>query len=180
MEGRWMIHDACLRSLSVIEEVSAAFARAFGRHAGGLLEEYRSQDAETILVAKGSLCGTIKDVVDDLRDKGHKVGLVRVKTFRPFPRAALLKALGGAKRIAVIEKGGSFGAGGVLTPEIKDALYDAGARMPVSGFCVSLGGRETTPDGIQEIIARIEKGEQVAYEYFGLKTQILPELVPTD
>jgi pyruvate ferredoxin oxidoreductase alpha subunit len=179
MEGRWMIHDAALRSLSVIEEVSAAFAQAFGRNSGGLLEEYKSADAETVLVAKGSICGTIKDVVDDLRDQGHKVGLVRVKTFRPFPRAALVKALAGAKRIAVIEKGGSFGSGGVMTPEIKDALYDAGARMPVSGFCVQLGGREVTPDGIRQIIARIEKGEQVAYEYFGLKKNILPDLVPS-
>jgi pyruvate ferredoxin oxidoreductase alpha subunit len=180
MEGRWMIHDAALRSLSVIEEVSAAFARAFGRNSGGLLEEYKSADAETVLVAKGSICGTIKDVVDGLRDQGRKVGLVRVKTFRPFPRAALLKALAGAKRIAVIEKGGSFGAGGVMTPEIKEALYDAGVRVPVSGFCVQLGGREVTPDGIREIIARVEKGEQVAYEYFGLKQAILPDLVPSE
>jgi pyruvate ferredoxin oxidoreductase alpha subunit len=131
-------------------------------------------------VAKGSICGTIKDVVDELRDKGQKVGLVRVKTFRPFPRAAIGKALSGAKRIAVIEKGGSFGAGGIMTPEIKDVLYDAGGRAPVSGFCVQLGGREITADGIKEIIARVTKGEQVAYEYFGLKQAILPDLVPID
>ena len=180
MEGRWMIHDAQLRSLSVIEEVSAEFAKVFGRNSGGLLEEYKSKDAETVLVAKGSICGTIKDVVDELREKGQKVGLVRVKTFRPFPRAAIVKALAGAKRIAVIEKGGSFGAGGIMTPEIKDALYDTGSRIPVSGFCVQLGGREITADGIKEIVARITKGEQVAYEYFGLKQAILPDLVPID
>jgi pyruvate ferredoxin oxidoreductase alpha subunit len=180
MEGRWMIHDAQLRSLSVIEEVSAEFAKVFGRNSGGLLEEYKSKDAETVLVAKGSICGTIKDVVDELREKGQKVGLVRVKTFRPFPRQAIVKALAGAKRIAVIEKGGSFGSGGIMTPEIKDALYDTGSRIPVSGFCVQLGGREITADGIKEIVARIAKGEQVAYEYFGLKQAILPDLVPTD
>jgi pyruvate ferredoxin oxidoreductase alpha subunit len=180
MEGRWMIHDAQLRSLSVIEEVSANFAKVFGRTSGGLLEEYKSKDAETILVAKGSICGTIKDVVDELRDKGQKVGLVRIKTFRPFPRQALVAALKGAKRIAVIEKGGSFGAGGIMTPEIKDALYDTGARIPVSGFCVQLGGREIAADGIKEIIRRVAKGEQVAYEYFGLKQAILPDLVPSD
>jgi pyruvate ferredoxin oxidoreductase alpha subunit len=180
MEGRWMIHDASLRSLGVIEEVSQAFANLFGRTSGGLIEEYRSQDAETILVAKGSICGTIKDVVDELREKGQKVGLVRIKTFRPFPRGALVKALRGAKQIAVVEKGGSFGAGGVTTPDLKDALYDAGLRMPVSGFCVQLGGREVTPDGIHEIIERVSKGEQVAFEYFRLKKGILPDLVPTD
>jgi pyruvate ferredoxin oxidoreductase alpha subunit len=180
MEGRWMIHDASLRSLGVIEEVSQAFAKMFGRASGGLIEEYRSQDAETILVAKGSICGTIKDVVDELREKGRKVGLVRIKTFRPFPREALVKAVRGAKQIAVVEKGGSFGAGGVTTPDLKDALYDAGLRMPVSGFCVQLGGREVTPDGIHEIIERVSKGEQVAFEYFRLKKGILPDLVPTE
>jgi pyruvate ferredoxin oxidoreductase alpha subunit len=180
MEGRWMIHDAQLRSLSVIEEVSANFAKVFGRNSGGLIEEYKSKDAETVLVAKGSICGTIKDVVDELRDRGQKVGLVRIKTFRPFPRQALVAALKGAKRIAVIEKGGSFGAGGIMTVDLKDALYDTGARVPVSGFCVSLGGREITADSIKEIISRVQKGEQVAYEYFGLKQAILPDLVPSD
>jgi len=178
MEGRWMIHDASLRSLGVIEEVSKAFAQAFGRTSGGLVEEYRSKDAETVLVAKGSISGTIKDVVDELRDKGRKVGLVRLKTFRPFPRDAVVKALRGAREIAVIEKGGSFGAGGIITPDLKDCLYDAGLRIPVSGFCVQLGGREVTPDGIREIIDRVSKGEQVAYEYFRLKKEILPDLVP--
>lgn len=180
MEGRWMIHDASLRSLGVIEEVSQAFTSAFGRASGGLIEEYKSRDAETILVAKGSICGTIKDVVDELREKGRKIGLVRIKTFRPFPREALVKAVRGAKQIAVVEKGGSFGAGGVTTPDLKDALYDAGLRMPVSGFCVQLGGREVTPDGIHEIIERVSKGEQVAFEYFRLKKGILPDLVPTE
>jgi pyruvate ferredoxin oxidoreductase alpha subunit len=178
MEGRWMIHDASLRSLGVIEEVSKAFAQAFGRTSGGLVEEYRSKDAETVLVAKGSISGTIKDVVDELRDKGRKVGLVRLKTFRPFPRDAVVKALRGAREIAVIEKGGSFGAGGIVTPDLKDCLYDAGLRIPVSGFCVQLGGREVTPDGIREIIDRVSKGERVVYEYFRLKKEILPDLVP--
>jgi len=179
MEGRWMIHDACLRSLSVIEEVSAEFARVFGRNSGGIIEEYKSKDADTILVGKGSICGTLKDVVDELRDKGQKVGLVRLKTFRPFPRKHLYEAVKNAKRIAVIEKGGSFGSGGIITPDLKDVLYDMGAKIPVSAFCVQLGGREITAEGIHEIVSRVSKGEQVAYEYFRLKTEILPELVPS-
>jgi len=179
MEGRWMIHDAALRSLGVIEEVSAAFEKLFGRPSGGLIEEYKSKDAETILVAKGSISGTIKDVVDEMRGEGKKVGLVRIKVFRPWPKAAILKAIRGARQIAVIEKGGSFGAGGILTPEIKETLFDAGVLVPVSGFCVQLGGREVRPDGIREIIERVSKGEkQKAYEYFRLKKELLPDLVP--
>jgi pyruvate ferredoxin oxidoreductase alpha subunit len=179
MEGRWMIHDAQMRSLDVIEEVSNNFAKAFGRTSGGHLEEYKSKDADTILIAKGSISGTIKDVVDDLREKGQKVGLVRIKTFRPWPKAALLKAIGGAKRIIVIEKGASFGSGGIMTPEVKETLYDGGKLIPVSGYCVQLGGREVTPDGIHEIIERVMKGEkQTAYEYFGLNQAMLPDLVP--
>lgn len=180
MEGRWMVHDACLRSIEVIEEVSAKFAAEFGRNSGGLIEEYKSKDAETVLITKGSIAGTIKDCVDELRDKGQKVGLVRLKTHRPWPKAALTKALANAKRIAVIEKGASFGAGGVLTPEVKETIFDAGQRIPVSGFCVQIGGREVTPDGIFEIIDRVVKGEkQTAYEWFRLRTEILPDLVPT-
>jgi len=179
MEGRWMVHDACLRSLPVIEEASAAFEKAFGRPSGGLLELYRSEDAETILVAKGSLCGTIKDVVDAMRDEGTKVGLVRIKTYRPWPSAAVLAAIRHAKQIAVIERGGSFGAGGVMTPEIKETLYDAGLAIPVSGFCVQLAGREVHPDGIREIVERVSGGQiQKAYEYFRLKKDLLPDLVP--
>ena len=179
MEGRWMIHDACMRSLPVIEEASAEFEKVFGRPSGGLLEEYKSQDAETILIAKGSLCGTIKDVVDEMREEGTKVGLLRIKTHRPWPTEAVLKAVSGAKQIAVIERGASFGAGGVMTPEVKETLYDAGMQIPVSGFCVQLGGREVPPDGIREIVDRVASGEkQKAYEYFRLKTEILPELVP--
>ncbi|MBE3069184.1 MAG: pyruvate ferredoxin oxidoreductase [Planctomycetes bacterium] len=180
MEGRWMIHDAALRSLGVIEEVSAAFAKVFGRDSGGLIEEYKSRDAETILMAKGSICGTIKDVVDELRDAGQKVGLVRIKTYRPWPTQAVLKAIGHAKQVAVIERGGSFGAGGIMTPEIKETLYDAGKMIPVSGFCVQLGGREVPPEGLREIIDRVSKGErQKAYEYFRLRQEILPDLVPS-
>jgi len=180
MEGRWMIHDAAVRSLGVIEEVSAAFAKAFGRDSGGLIEEYKSRDAETILMAKGSICGTIKDVVDELRDAGQKVGLVRIKTYRPWPTQAVLKAIGHAKQVAVIERGGSFGAGGIMTPEVKETLYDAGKMIPVSGFCLQLGGREVPPEGLREIIDRVSKGErQKAYEYFRLRQEILPDLVPS-
>ena len=91
----------------------------------------------------------------------------------------ILAAVKGAKQIAVIEKGGSFGAGGIMTPEVKEVLYDAGLKIPVSGFCVQLGGREVAPDGIAEIIERVSKGErQKAYEYFRIKQALLPDLVP--
>ena len=179
MEGRWMVHDACRRSLPVIEEASADFERVFGRASGGLLENYKTDDAETILVAKGSISGTIKDVVDAMRDEGARVGLMRIKTYRPWPGEAVLAALKNAKQVAVVERGGSFGAGGVMTPEIKETLYDAGLQIPVSGFCVQLGGREVPPDGIREIIDRVSSGEkQTAYEYFRLKQELLPDLVP--
>ena len=179
MEGRWMVHDACRRSLPVIEEASAEFEKIFGRPSGGLLEEYHTDDAEIILVAKGSLCGTIKDVVDTMRGEGTKVGLMRIKTYRPWPNEAVLACLKNAKHVAVIERGASFGAGGVMTPEIKETLFDAGLAIPVSGYCVQLGGREVPPDGIREIVDRAAGGEkQTAYEYFRLKQELLPDLVP--
>ncbi|MFO8015427.1 MAG: pyruvate ferredoxin oxidoreductase [Phycisphaerae bacterium] len=179
MEGRWMVHDACRRSLPVIEEASAEFEKLFGRASGGLIEEFHTDDAEIILVAKGSLCGTIKDVVEEMRGEGTKVGLMRIKTYRPWPDEAVLNCLKNAKHIAVIERGASFGAGGVMTPELKETLFDAGLQIPVSGYCVQLGGREVPPDGIREIVDRAAKGEkQTAYEYFRLREEILPDLVP--
>jgi len=179
MEGRWMVHDACRRSLPVIEEASAEFEKIFGRPSGGLIEEFHTDDAEIILVAKGSLCGTIKDVVEAMRGEGTKVGLMRIKTYRPWPEEAVLNCVKDAGHIAVIERGGSFGAGGVMTPEIKETLFDAGLAIPVSGYCVQLGGREVPPDAIREIVQRAAKGEkQTAYEYFRLKTELLPDLVP--
>ena len=130
----------------VIKKVNKEFEDIFGRKYD-LVENYKCDDAEIILVAMGSICGTIKAVIDDLREKGERVGLLKVIAFRPFPQEEIFQTVKNAQRIAVLDKNISLGIGGVLFNEIK-------AKMDVdaSGFIIGLGGRDVSPEDIINII----------------------------
>jgi len=134
------------KSKDIIREVNQQFEEVFGRKYG-FVENYNCEDAEIIIVAMGSICGTIKAVVDKLRDNGEKVGLLKVIAFRPFPKEEIYEAVKNADRIAVLDKNISFGIGGVLFNEIK-------AKMDVdaSGFILGLGGRDVSPEDIIGIV----------------------------
>jgi pyruvate ferredoxin oxidoreductase alpha subunit len=146
MEARYDMELAMEGSKEVIRNVNKEFEEVFGRKYD-LIENYRCDDAEIILVAMGSICGTIKAVIDGLREKGEKVGLLKVIAFRPFPEEDIYKIVKNAQRIAVLDKNISFSIGGVLYNEIK-------AKMDVdaSGFILGLGGRDVSPDDIINII----------------------------
>jgi pyruvate ferredoxin oxidoreductase alpha subunit len=133
-------------AIDVIKNVNQEFEEIFGRKYD-LVENYKCEDAEIILIAMGSICGTIKAVIDDLREKGEKIGLLKVIAFRPFPKEDIYNAVKGARRIAVLDKNISMGLGGVLFNEIK-------AKMDVdaSGFILGLGGRDVPPEDIIKII----------------------------
>ncbi|MBQ6443467.1 MAG: pyruvate ferredoxin oxidoreductase [Methanosphaera sp.] len=161
MEIRYDIEKALQNSLSVIEEVGKEYGEKFGR-TYGLIEEYKSEDAEIILIAMGSLCDTIKDVVDERRENGEKVGLIRVRVYRPFPKDALKEAVGDAK-LAVIDKDVSFSSGGALYLDTK-----ATVNNDTYNYIVGLGGRDITPKEIDEIIEKT-KNPQNDVEWIGLK-----------
>lgn len=146
MEARHDIEVALEGAKEVIKNVNKEFGEIFGRKYD-LVENYRCEDAEIILVAMGSLCGTVKTVVDYLRKKGEKVGLLKVIAFRPFPQEDIYDAVKNAQRIAVLDKNISFSIGGVLYNEIK-------AKMDVdaSGFILGLGGRDVSPEDIINIV----------------------------
>ena len=146
MEARYDMEMAMEGSVEVIKRVNQEFEEIFGRKYD-LIENYKCEDAEIILVAMGSICGTIKAVIDDLRDKGEKIGLLKVIAFRPFPKEDIYNAVKDAQRIAVLDKNISMGLGGVLFNEIK-------AKMDVdaSGFILGLGGRDVSPQDITDII----------------------------
>lgn len=146
MEARYAMEVAMEKSKDVIREVNQQFEEVFGRKYG-FVENYNCEDAEIIIVAMGSICGTIKAVVDKLRDNGEKVGLLKVIAFRPFPKEEIYEAVKNADRIAVLDKNISFGIGGVLFNEIK-------AKMDVdaSGFILGLGGRDVSPEDIIGIV----------------------------
>ncbi len=178
-EARYMVHDAQLKAKAVIEEVAADFGRKFGRFKGGLIDTYQMEGAEVAIVAMGSFLGTMKDAVDGMRAEGMKVGIVKVRSYRPFPVEALRKALAGVKVACVLDRDISMGMEGAVYTDLKAALYNAKERPATLGFIIGLGGRDITiPDirGIAERGFAQIAGEKVPeVEWVKLDTDILPE-----
>jgi pyruvate ferredoxin oxidoreductase alpha subunit len=142
MEVRYLAHARQLLALERIPVIAQEFAQRFGRAAGGLVSPYRCDDAETIVVALGSVLGTLKDTVDDLRAGGAKIGVLGLRSFRPFPLAAVRQALQSARRVVVLEKSFSVGLGGVVSTDVRLAL----SGLQLRGYTVvaGLGGRAIT------------------------------------
>jgi len=168
-EFRYATDQAVKGAKEVYQKAAQEFARMFGRDYSGLIEEYRMEDAETAIVAMGSICGTTKDAIDELREAGKKVGLVRIRVFRPFPTEEIEKALSKAKRVAVLDKNISLGAKGAVAFEVKDALY--GKPVPVLDYILGLGGRDVRKRDIAAIVALAEKGE--GDMFYGLRKEVL-------
>jgi pyruvate ferredoxin oxidoreductase alpha subunit len=175
LEIRYMVHQTHQELLDIIPQVAADFKKAFGRESGGLIQTYRMEDADQVFVAMGSVCGTIRDTIDELRDKGKKVGLLKIATYRPFPKAAIFKALARAKEIAVVDKSISLGAYGPLFTDLAAAMASQGGKMPkVSGFVLGLGGRDITKASIHQVYEKLAL-PQVDCAYIGLKQELLAE-----
>ncbi|MDD3985306.1 MAG: pyruvate synthase subunit PorA [Methanobacterium sp.] len=164
MDARYDMELAMERSQEIIAKAHTEFSEIFGRDYD-FVEKYRSEDADVIIVAMGSICSTIKDVVDELRDAGEKVGLVRVRVFRPFPKTQIYEALKGASKIGVIDKNVCFSIGGVLATEIR-----SNTGLDVSGFIVGLGGRDIKPSDIKEIMEKT-KNPTKQTQWIGLKKE---------
>lgn len=137
-------HEAMQRAPKIINEVHDEYGKASGRTYGnGLIEPYRLEDAEMATICVGSTAGTVKTVVDRLRDKGTKAGLLRLRTYRPFPREDITTVLEGVKAIAVMDRSHSFGAhGGPIFHEIRHTLYNAPTHPHVVDYIYGLGGRD--------------------------------------
>jgi pyruvate ferredoxin oxidoreductase alpha subunit len=145
------------RALGVIQEVADEFAELSGRQYG-LLDPYRLDDAEIAIVVVGSTAGTTRMVVDQLRERGVKAGMVRVRAFRPFPHEAYAKALQHVKVVGVMDRADSFGAqGGPVFLEVRAALYDCDPRPQVLPIIYGLGGRDIFPDNIEQAFATLQK-----------------------
>ena len=142
MEVRYLAHAKQKMALDLIPQIAAEFEAGFGRAAGGLVRGYRIEDAETIVVALGSVVGTLEEAVDALRDAGEKIGVLSIRSFRPFPLAAVRDALKGAKRVVVLEKSFSVGLGGVVSTDVRLAL--SGIHLQGYTVIAGLGGRAIT------------------------------------
>jgi len=149
-------HNAMEDALEVSEVADKEYQERFGR-GYGLLDCYRLEDAETVLVTAGTIGSTARVVIDSLREAGKRVGMVRIRLFRPFPKIRLIELLKNAKKIAVIDRNLSPGQEGVFCEELKSALYSRGNGIPVFGFALGLGGSNVSPVHIEKIFTITEK-----------------------
>jgi pyruvate ferredoxin oxidoreductase alpha subunit len=150
-EVKYLAHYRQMQALDLIPEIAAGFEQAFGRASGGLLHRYRTHDADLIVVALGSVLGTVQDVVDELREQGLRVGCLGIKAFRPWPGAEVRDALRHAERVVVLEKALSIGIGGIVSQNIHAALEGSGTsiRTAIAG----LGGRPITKASLHRLLA---------------------------
>ncbi len=157
MEFRYSIQEAMQYGKQRIKEVFSELAQITGRDHDGLIEAYRTDGAEVILVAMGSLTGTTKDAVDEFRSAGKKVGLVKIRCYRPFPHEDIWDAIKGAKVVAVMEANFSLGSEGAVGMDLKSRLCGKVDAPLVIDFIAGLGGREVNKKTIGEIVKKAEE-----------------------
>ncbi|HEC82349.1 MAG TPA: pyruvate ferredoxin oxidoreductase, partial [Thermoplasmatales archaeon] len=165
-ELRYQTHVAMENAKRAIKEVTKDFARKFGRDYYGLIEEYRCDDADVVLATVGTVTGTAREVVDELREKGKKVGLIKLRFYRPFPAEEIKKIAENVSAIGVYDRAISYGVGGPLFIETRNALY--GLDLPVLNFLAGLGGRDVVKGDIEKMYeillkAKEEKPEKEIY-----------------
>ena len=150
-EVRFLAHFKQTQALRLLPEFADDFAQKFGRQSGGLLRGYRTEDADLLVVAMGSVCGTIKDTIDEMRDDSIKIGLVTIVSFRPFPVDALRNALAAAKDVVVIEKSIAVGMGGQLADNVGAAIRNLPRAPRLHSAVAGLGGRPITRGSLHHL-----------------------------
>ena len=150
-EVRYLAHAKQMQALELIPAWASQFRRAFGRDAGGLVRPYQLERADTVVVALGSVLGTIKDTVDELRAQGERIGVLGVSCFRPWPHAAVRALLSAAKRVVVLEKSLAVGVGGIVSTNVRTAL--TGRAVPVYDVIAGLGGRPITRASLARVFS---------------------------
>lgn len=156
MEFRYKIQQAMLKGREISKRVDEDFGKAFGRKYG-LIDAYRCEGADLILVASGTIASTARVVVDALREKGRKVGVVKVRLFRPFPKEELLEVLKDAEKVAVVDRNVSFGVGGIFAHELRAAFCNDKSHPPVFSYIAGLGGRDVTPQVLNDVVYQTYK-----------------------
>ncbi len=161
-------HEHLMNAKKIVSEVDEQFYKAFGRKYGGLFEEYKCEDADAVIIAMGTIASTARPAITKLQEDGYKVGLIKLKTFRPFPDVELREIAKKYKAIGVIDRNVSLGSGGVVHSELRGALYDMDERPNVIGFHTGMAGKEVTPQHINHIAKKTlrsigEKVDQVEW-----------------
>jgi pyruvate ferredoxin oxidoreductase alpha subunit len=170
-EVKYLMHAKQMQALDLVPEIASEFAQAFGRDSGGLIRSYRAEDAETVIVALGSVIGTIQDVVDELRDEGVKVGVVGIRCFRPYPLEEVREALGHARRVVVVEKAFAVGVGGIVGQNVRLAL--SGLPTTVYDVVAGLGGRPITKRSLHTLLADAVEDRLEGQTFLDLNLEIV-------
>ncbi len=166
MEVRYLAHAKQMRALELIPVWAEDFRRAFGRETGGLMHTYRIEDAETVVVALGSVLGTVKDTVDAMRDRGARIGVLGITCFRPWPSEAVRTALAGAKRVVVLEKSLAVGLGGIVSTNVRGSF--PGRPDAVHTLIAGLGGRAITRASLTQVFDAALAGKLPALTFLDL------------
>ena len=161
-EVKYLMHAKQMQALDEIPAIAAEFAEAFGRDSGGLVRGYRLEDAETVVVALGSVLGTIEDVVDERRERGEKIGALAIRCFRPWPAEEVREALSDARRVVMLERAFAVGVGGIVGQDVRLAL--SGLDIEVNDVVAGLGGRAITKTSLHGLFDRALAGD---LEQFG-------------
>ena len=156
MEVRYLAHAKQRQALELMPSWTDEFKRIFGRESGGLIHTYRIEDADTVVVALGSVLGTIKDTVDEMREQGVRIGVLGITCFRPWPTAAVREALAAAKRVVVLEKSFAVGLGGIVSNNV--AASYAGSPELVHTVIAGLGGRAITRRSLHKVFGEAVEG----------------------
>jgi pyruvate ferredoxin oxidoreductase alpha subunit len=170
-EVRYLQHHKQERALDMIPALSAEFLLRFGRESGGLVRPYRCEEADTIVVALGSVNGTLKDAVDEMRARGEQVGSLSICSFRPFPLAAVRKALRWARRVVVLEKSLAVGVGGMLAEGVRNAM--AGIQLKDHTVIAGLGGRAISRASLVGMIESAQRGELEPLTFLDLRWDVV-------
>ena len=176
-EHKFQQAQAMRDAKAVIEEVSKEFSAMTGRQYG-LIEEYKMEDAELVIVCMNSTAGTAKATVDKLRAEGKKAGLVKIRMFRPFPSEEVAEVLKSAKAIAVLDKADSLNAaGGALFEDVVSGMYVNKIHVPTVNYVYGIGGRDTTVKDIEKVYKDLEEVAKTGdvgnpYRYLGLRGEI--------
>jgi pyruvate ferredoxin oxidoreductase alpha subunit len=173
MEFRYQQYEAMNRAIPVIEETDKRFGEKFGRYYGGLVEEYRCEGAEVVLVGMGSVTGTARIVVDKLKEQGLKVGLVKLRFYRPFPLEYFKKLSARVKAIGIIDRDLSFGYEGAVASDIKAALLSSGVCPKVINYIAGIAGRDITKEHLegmyQKLFNRIKGRDEPELQFIGMR-----------
>ena len=173
-EHKYQQAEAMRNAKKVILDISKDFEKMTGRKYS-FFEEYRMEDAEIAVVCMNSTAGTTKTVVDELREKGIKAGMIKVRVFRPFPAEEIAEALGNLKAVAIMDKADSLNAmGGALYEDVVSSMYTAKKQVPAVSYVYGIGGRDTTSNNIHEVfdyLAQVAKTGKIdnPYRYVGLR-----------